>query len=419
MHKTNTNLHRRENNWFINTTPLQEIISCYGTPLYLYDGEVIRQRFRQLKTALPWPGLQLYYAMKANYNPAVLQVLKECGVRLDTVSQAELLLALKAGFEPRQIIYTANNITDTEMRAIQKLGVLFNIGSLSRLEKFGKAFPGSEVCLRFNTGIICGDNPKVQTGGPKSKFGLNPDDRELILRIITEHRLQVTGLHEHTGSGIDDTDKFFQSMQKLLELANPTHFPGLRFIDLGGGITIPYREDARVIDYLAFGAKIIEIFKAFCRQYGRKLELYFEPGKYLSGEAGIFIIQVNTLKINAGRYIAGTNSGFPHLIRPVLYDAYHQILNLSNPGGARKTYDICGHICESGDLFATGRILPEIREGDYLAILNAGAYCQSMAGIYNLRPIPPEVMLSKDRHWLARKGLSPAELVAQIYGECL
>jgi diaminopimelate decarboxylase len=393
---------------------LVDLAKKYGTPLYVYDGDLIIRRFKELFNFIKWPKLRILYAVKANYNIAVLKLLKDQGAYLDAVSPAEVHLALKLGYSPDQILYTANNITDEEMHEVKKTGVLMNIGSLSRLEKYGRAYPGTGVCLRFNPDVVAGAHEYVKTGGELTKFGILLQEVPAVKKIANQYHLKIIGLHEHTGSGIAETKNVYQSMKNLLGIAKSENFPYLCFIDFGGGFKIPYSPDERRINYEKFGKKIAEIFSRFCREYGKELEMYFEPGKYIAAEAGSLVVQVNTLKDNRGRLIAGTDSGFPQLIRPVVYGAYHHIQNLSNPGGIIKKYDVCGNICETGDCFAVQRDLPEIREGDFLAIRNSGAYCYSMGGIYNLRPMPPEVLIVNGKAHLVTGRLSNEELADLI-----
>lgn len=393
---------------------LVDLAKKYGTPLYVYDGDLIIRRFKELYHFIKWPKLRILYAMKANYNIAVLKLLKDHGAYLDAVSPAEVHLALKLGYSPGQILYTANNITDREMHDVKKTNVLMNIGSLSRLEKYARVYPGTEVCLRFNPDVVAGAHEYVKTGGELTKFGILLQDVPVVIQIANQYHLKIIGLHEHTGSGIAEAESVYQSMKNLLSIAKSENFPYLRFVDFGGGFKVPYSPDEIRINYEKFGEKIAEIFSGFCREYGKELEMYFEPGKYIVAEAGSLVVQVNTLKDNRGRLIAGTDSGFPQLIRPVVYGAYHQIRNLSNPGGAVKKYDVTGNICETGDCFAVQRDLPEIREGDFLAIRNSGAYCYSMGGIYNLRPMPPEVLIVNRKARLVTGRLSNEELAESI-----
>ena len=389
----------------------------FTTPFYLYDVEQVVAQYTSLKEYITWDDLKIYYAMKANFSIPILKRLLSEGASVDTVSPAEVHLVQSLGFPNARILYTANNLTEDEMDEVHSLGVMFNIGSLSRLEKFAAAYPGSEVCLRFNPDVVAGEHSIVRTGGDLTKFGILLKDVEQVKDIVKRYNLKVVGLHEHTGSGIAETDKVYKSMQNLLSIATPENFPDLQFVDFGGGFKVPYAPDEKVIDYRSFGAEISRIFSEHCESTGRHLQMYFEPGKYLVAESGLLVLQVNTIKDNNGRLIAGTNSGFSHLIRPILYQAYHHIVNLSNPDGKLQKYDVCGNICETGDCFAVDRELPELREGDYIAILNAGAYCASMAAPYNLRPLPAEVVIEGDSVRLTKKAKTNAELAQQILGE--
>ncbi|MDD2478407.1 MAG: diaminopimelate decarboxylase [Victivallaceae bacterium] len=401
----------------LNRNQLLDLAEQYSTPLYVYDGDKILDRYRGLYNFIPYPKLKIHFAMKANYNFEILKMLYAAGASLDTVSPAEVLLAMKAGFTKDRIIYTANNMTESDVEAVHDLGVLMNIGELTRLEKYGEKYPGSEVCIRFNPDVRDGEDIKLMTAGDMAKFGILLDQVEIVKTIVAKYNLKVIGLHEHTGSGLQNTESVFKSMKNLMAIATPENFPELRFLDFGGGFKVPYRPDEPSVDYAKMGAQITELFMDFCENYGRELEMYFEPGKYIVAESGYLLARVNTLKNNHGHLIAGTDSGFPQLIRPVLYNAYHHVQNLSNPNGPLKIYDIVGNICETGDYLAERRELPEIHEGDLLSVENAGAYCYSMGGVYNLRPMPAEVLIQNGKTRLARRRLSNQELIDNIIKE--
>ena len=396
---------------------LLELADQYGTPLYVYDLDRVVDNYRNLFNFIKYEKLQVHYALKANYNIALLKALRDAGAGLDTVSPGEVHLALALGFEREKIIFTANNLTDAEVDEVQALGVLFNIGSLSRLEKYGKAYPGSRLCVRFNPDVVDGENAATATGGDLAKFGILLQDVEKVVEIARKYDLHIVGLHEHTGSGLQHTESVFQSMKNLMALATPERFPELEFMDFGGGFKVPYKPDEVRVDYVKMGAEITALFSDFCQKYGKELAMKFEPGKYMVAEAGVMLTRVNTLKFNRTRTIAGCDAGFPQLIRPVFYGAYHHIENLSNPAGAAKVYDVCGNICETGDRFAEQRELAEIRESDVLAIYNAGAYCYSMGGIYNLRSMPGEVAVQNGVAKLIRKRKSNTDLVAELLND--
>ena len=360
-----------------------ELARTYGTPLFVYDGDLMLERYRELFSFIPCRRLHIHYALKANYNPALLTLLRDAGSGIDAVSPGEVALALALGFSPDRIIYTANNMTDAEFDRVMKTGVTVNIGSLSRLKKCADKYPGSRICLRFNPDVCDGDNAMTMTGGDLTKFGILLADADEAARIAGSGNLHIIGLHEHTGSGLQHAESVLKSMDNLMEIATKERFAELEFLDFGGGFKVPYKDDETRIDYVDMGRKINEKFDRFCEKYGKELLMRFEPGKYLSAECGTLIVEINTIKHNRSRVIAGCNSGFPQLIRPVLYGAYHKIENLTNPDGIPSLYDVCGNICETGDRFAEQRLLPEIREYDLLAVKNAGAYCYSMGSVYN------------------------------------
>ena len=393
---------------------LLELAKTYGTPLYVYDADKVVENYRSLYNYIKYDKLQVHYALKANYNIALLKALRDAGAGLDTVSPGEVHLALALGFAPEKIIFTANNLTDAEVDEVQSLNVLFNIGSISRLKKYGKAYPGSRVCVRFNPDVVDGENAATATGGDLAKFGILMQDADKVAAIAREYDLHIVGLHEHTGSGLQHTESVFRSMKNLMSLATGERFPELEFLDFGGGFKVPYKPEEERVDYAAMGAEITELFTGFCKNYGRELAMKFEPGKYIVAESGVMLTTVNTLKFNRTRTIAGCDAGFPQLIRPVFYGAYHRVENLSNPDGGLKVYDVCGNICETGDRFAEQRELPEIREYDVLGIYNAGAYCYSMGGIYNLRSMPAEVVISGGKAALSRKRKSNIDLVSEL-----
>ena len=386
----------------------------FGTPLFVYNGDLLLERYNDLHRFITHPRLEIHYALKANFNPAILGLLRDAGCGIDAVSPGEVEYALHLGFAPEKIIYTANNMTDAEFEKVYASGVVMNIGELSRLRKAGKTHPGMKVCLRFNPDVTDGDSAKTMTGGELTKFGILLEDISEVLAIVREYGLKVVGLHEHTGSGIQKAESFHAAMKALMSIATPENFPDLEFMDFGGGFKVPYKPDEAPVDYVTLGAGIAERFRDFEKAYGRELTIKFEPGKFMVAQCGTLLTRVNTLKRNRKRLIAGTDSGFPQLIRPVLYDAYHQIFNLTNPQGKEEIYDICGNICETGDRFAEQRPMPEIREGDLLGIANAGAYCYSMGGIYNLRAMPSEVVVKGNKVISHRRRATDRELIDNI-----
>lgn len=386
----------------------------YGTPLYVYDGDLILQRYRELYEFIPYKKLKIFYAMKANSNFQVLKLLAREGASLDTVSPTEALLGLKAGFSPEKIIYTVSSISPEEIKMLKQKRVLLNIGSISALKMYGDLFPDSEVCLRFNPNVLDGHEKDVYTGGDRSQFGILLKDLNKTLILVEKYKLKVVGLHEHTGTGIKKTDSILKSMTNILDIASRKSFPHLRFVDFGGGFKVPYEPGEERVDYPAFGKVITKIFTEFCKKYGKEIDLYFEPGRFIVAESGHLLVHVNHIKTNRRRVIALTDSGFSQLIRPALHGSYHHIVNISNPKGEVKKYDICGNICETSDRFAEKRPIAEIREGDFLDIETAGAYGYTMASVYNLRPLPAEVVVTNGKSVLATKRLTNEELAERF-----
>lgn len=391
----------------------------FGTPTYVYSEEVLRRQCAALREHLRGIPFRLLYAMKANSCPAVLRILMEEGLGIDAVSPGELHLALRVGFPPERILFSANNMTDAEMEDAAVAGVLLNIGELSRLDKFGRYAPGSAVCVRLNPQVGAGHHEHVITAGERSKFGIPVEQVASIHEVAQRHGLRIIGLHQHIGSGIMSAETLWKAMTVLLEAAEA--FPDIRFLNFGGGMGIAYSPDDQPIDLNEFGRRIVDPLGAFAdRHPSDTLAFWFEPGRFLTAEAGALLVRVNTLKTNRGRVFAGTDSGMNHLVRPAIYGSYHEIFNLSNPDGSLATYDVTGNICESSDVFARGRQLQEIREGDVLAVLDAGAYGMAMASEYNFRPLPAEVLLAADGELqLVRRRRTHQELVDEALDDAV
>ena len=394
---------------------LLNIVEETSTPTYVYDANVIQRQCRALFTHFNEIPFRLLYAMKANPHPAVLKIMLAEGVGLDVVSPAELKLALQVGFSPGDILYSANNMDDDEMHLAAASGAIMNIGELSRLEKLGRAYPGTSVSIRMNPDLGAGHHQHVVTAGKETKFGIPIAQVRDINQIASDHQLKIVGLHQHIGSGIPDIRSLHDSMLVLLETAS--HFPSVTFLNFGGGFNIPYRPDQAPLDLENTQQMILPLLQDFAQQWrGKALTFWFEPGRYLVAESGVLLVRVNTLKEANGRTFAGTDSGMGHLPRPVMYGAYHAVYNLSNPDGPLMNYDIVGNICESGDVFARDRAVQEIKEGDVLAILDTGAYAMAMASVYNLRSLPAEVLIDSEGSWrqISRRK-SPDELLATYF----
>lgn len=380
---------------------LREIATAFGTPVYVYHAERITEQFGQLKEAFKNVDARFFYASKALTNINVLQHIKSIGCNVDCSSINEAHLALHAGFEPKQVLYTSNNISFSEIETAVQLGIHINIDSLSNLEKFGKKFGHSyPVGIRLRPNIMAGGNLKISTGHSKSKFGIPVEDIDKVLELVKNTGLHIRTLHIHTGSEIKDVEVFAKGIQVLLGLVK--HFPELEVIDLGGGFKVPYAPGEEGTDIPLVGKRVTEELKAFEKENNRQLEVWFEPGKFMVSEAGYFITQVTVLKQSGDIRFAGIDSGLNHLIRPMFYGSYHQIENISNANGQKLPYTVVGNICET-DTFADDRMIGEIREGDYLVFYNAGAYGFEMASNYNSRFKPAEVLVKNNIPQLIRR----------------
>jgi len=385
----------------VNNQQLISIANEFGTPVYVYHAEKIAQQYHKLQEAFKSHPTKFFYACKALTNINILKYLKNLGASLDCVSINEVKLGLKAGFEPKNILFTPNCVDFGEILQAQALGVNVNIDNISILEQFGNRFgSGYPVCIRINPHIEAGGNYKISTGHIDSKFGISIHQMRHIERIVKTTHLNVQGLHMHTGSEIKDVNVFMQALDVMFDIAR--HFPSLEFIDLGSGFKVPYKDSDTETDVFALGAKLAAAVKEFEGEYNRTLEIWFEPGKYLVSECGYFVVKANVIKQTTATVFVGVNSGFNHLIRPMFYDAYHRISNISNPDGPERIYTVVGNICET-DTFAWDRVLNEVREGDYLVFHNAGAYGFEMSSNFNSRLKPAEVMLMENHPYLIRE----------------
>lgn len=382
----------------------QQLLNCaneFGTPVYVYHAERIKEQYDRLLKAFEKTDARFFYAAKALTNINILKYVQSIGCGIDCSSINEAKLALKAGFDPTNILYTSNNISFDEIREAKEMGIHINIDSISNLRKFGKEFGHSyPVGIRLRPNIMAGGNLKISTGHAASKFGVPLEDINEVLAVQKETNLHIRTLHIHTGSEIKDVQVFAKGIEVLFKAAQ--HFPELEVLDLGGGFKVPYipGEEGTDIEYL--GQKVQDEFEGYEKRMKRHLQVWFEPGKFMVSEAGYFITRVNVLKDSGDILFAGVDTGLNHFIRPMFYGAYHEIENISNPDGEVKRYNVVGNICET-DTFAEARSIPEIREGDYLVFRNAGAYGFEMSSHYNSRFRPAEVLMKDEKSILIRK----------------
>ncbi|MBN1413512.1 MAG: diaminopimelate decarboxylase [Bacteroidales bacterium] len=393
-------------NFFGNTDPFQ-LSEKFGTPLYIYNENILRKRCRDMKGLISYPKFTVNYSPKANSNIELLKIIRDEGLRIDAMSPGEIYINLLAGYRAEDIFYISNNVSEDELRYAIHAGVLISVDSVSQLETYGKINPGGKVAFRLNPGIGAGHHEKVRTAGQKTKFGIEMNSIPEVKRIIAAYNLRLTGINQHIGSLFMDGDAYLRSTTNILSVAR--QFDDLEFIDLGGGFGIPYQKQADQprLDLKDLGNKLSDIIHAWIHEYGKEIEFKIEPGRYIVAESSILLGKVNAIKTNYKIKYIGTDLGFNVLIRPAMYDSHHDVeIYRQNdiPSWKEETVRIVGNICETGDIIAKDRKLPEILENDIIGVLDSGAYGYSMSSNYNNRLRPAEVLMEADgNHRLIRK----------------
>ena len=380
---------------------LISIAKKFGTPTYVYDAEKIKSQYdRLINSFKSVANLRINYAVKALSNISILKYINTLGSGLDTVSVQEVMIGIKAGFPVDKIIYTPNGVSVAEIQRVAKMGVNINIDNLNVLEQFGSSNPEIPICVRINPHVMAGGNSKISVGHIDSKFGISIHQIPLLLRIVKNTNIKVNGIHMHTGSDILDIEVFIHAAEILFKTASK--FKDLEFIDFGSGFKVPYHYGDNETNIEELGEKLSKRFNEFCKDYGKKLTLAFEPGKFLVSEAGSFLCSVNSIKQTTSTVFAQVDTGFNHFIRPMMYGSDHHIVNISNPNDSERFYSVVGYICET-DTFATNKRISKIFEGDILSFKNAGAYCFSMSSNYNSRFKPSEILFYKNKGIEIRK----------------
>lgn len=369
-----------------------ELLKRYGSPLYLYSEEIIRRNCRKLKNAFTYPNFHINYSVKANTNLSILRIMREEGVRVDAMSPGEIFIEQTAGYQPNEIFFIPNNVSAEELLFAVERGIRTSVDSLDQLELFGRTAPGGKVAVRINPGVGAGHHQKVVTGGEKAKFGVELTHMNRIMEIAEKYGLTINGLNMHIGSNFLDYNSYLDAAGVLMETA--LKFEDLEFLDIGGGLGVSYKDDSE-LDVNGLGRELSRKFNDFSEEYGRDIDFLIEPGRFLVADAGLVLTSVHAVKNGSVRTFVGTDCGFNILMRPMAYGSYHEIVNCMNVTGEYQFVDICGNICESGDLLAEQRPMTETSVGDVLAVLDAGAYGYSMASNYNCRVRPAEVLLTE------------------------
>ena len=398
--------------------PAATLVNQYGSPLYVYEAARIRGAFATLARAFAVDDLRIHFATKANSNPWILRLLRRAGAWADVVSPGEILMARTAGFPPRRLLYNGNSASDAEMRTAVDQGVRINVESLSQLRRLGELAPGTAISIRFNIYVGGGHHSHVITGGPESKFGIDWEQADEAQAVAAAGNLRVAGVHCHIGSGVLEAERFVQAVTNLLTVAR--RFPALEQVNFGGGIGIPYRREQQELAVDRLGALLTAEYERFCAEYGARPALCLEPGRFLVARSGTLLCRVTAVN-QARKYLfVGTDSGFNHLVRPAMYGAYHEIEAVEPRAGEVRPTVLTGNICESGDVFTRGeegiepRGLPPLREGDLVAIRDAGAYGFSMASRYNSFPLPAEVLVEDGRGTLIRRRDTLDQLLSNV-----
>jgi diaminopimelate decarboxylase len=383
---------------------LLRIVKEVGTPVFVTDIEILKQKVANIQRAFNKNCL-LFYAIKANFNPAIINILKEAGINgIETISPFEINLAKKLGFDNNQILFTGNNCDADELEQAKNSGVIVNLGSISELNSFAKRFHGTEISIRINPGFGDGEFKQIITGGKDSKFGIYHTQIHEALKIIKDNDLKLIGLHCHLGSGLYDTKNFTPMVDFMFKLAN--QMEGLKFIDLGGGFGVRYKPEDKEVDLTQFASVIDEHYEKYQSLAANNIKIIFEPGKYLVAESTFLLTKITNIRDHNKQKIVGVNTGFNHIIRPALYSSYHHIINISKLDEAKEVVKIVGNICESTDVINENIELSSPKEGDIVAILTAGAYCSSMSSLYNLRPYASEVSINGNEFTITRERMN-------------
>ena len=388
----------RENNFFGNTDPVQ-LCEKFGTPLYVYNEKILRTRCQDMKGLISYKNFTVNYSPKANGNLELLRIIHSEGLKVDAMSPGEIHVNLMGGYKPEEILYISNNVGEEEFRYAIETGVKISVDSVSQLELFGRINPGGRVAFRLNPGVGAGHHEKVVTAGEKTKFGIELSGIPNIKRICKEFNLKIIGINQHIGSLFMSGDAYLESAGSIISAAK--QFEDLEFIDLGGGFGIPYQKQSNQsrLDLKELGEKLSGVIHSFAKEYGKEIEFKIEPGRYIVAESGILLGTVNAVKRNYKTKYIGTDLGFNVLIRPAMYDSHHDVeiyRKNGTPSLLEETVSIVGNICETGDIIAKDRKLPEIFENDILGVLDSGAYGYSMSSNYNNRLRPAEVLIGQD-----------------------
>jgi len=379
----------------MNIKKLKEAEIKFGNPLYVYDLSIIENQFKELKNGFQnIKNFKINFAVKSNSNISILKFMKRLGAGLDTVSIEEVKIGLICGFNNEDITFTPNGVSFNEIEEAYNLKVKINLDSLESIKDFSKKYSSYPISIRVNPNILSGGNKNVSVGHDKSKFGIPQDCLDEIAEMDNKKNIAIEGIHIHTGSDIVELDNFQEAFKKIFLVAKK--FKNVKILNFGGGLKIPYFEGDSKTNILNLSNSIKKLINDNSFVTENNLKIILEPGKFLVGESGYFLTKVNYVKKTPNKVFVQLNSGFNHFIRPIFYDSYHEIINITNPNDKEYEYDVVGYVCEQ-DNFALKRKISNVRKGDILCFKNAGAYCSSMSSNYNSRIKPAEACIWKNK----------------------
>ena len=390
-----------ESSFFFKGNDPEQLLAQFGSPLYVYNEDILRDSMRKVMRMITKYKFTPNYSIKANSNLTILKIALEEGLNCDAMSECELRLLLHAGFTPDRILFVPNNVSDSELKFAYENGILTSLDSVDQVESWGRIAPGSKIAVRLNPGVGAGHHEKVVTAGKNTKFAITDDQIPALLEVAGKYDLKIVEVTQHIGSLFMDAEPYITASRNLLHMA--MNFPGLEFIDFGGGIGVPYHkvsQDEQPFDFSKLTAGMEAIIDDFVKEYGSTPVFKAEPGRFIPCESGVLLGRVYATKNNSGKLFAGTDLGMNILVRPSMYDSWHdiEVIRDGKPvyEGDRQNVNVVGNICETGDIIAKERDLPVIRRGDILCVLDAGAYGYSMSSNYNCRLRPAEVLICSD-----------------------
>lgn len=412
-------LENRNGELYIDGVSAVELAARFDTPLYVISEQRIRDNYNRLRSVLTrnYAQTRIYYAAKANSNLSVLEILGSEGAYIDAVSPGEVSLALKVGFPSERIMFTGTSVRNDELQFLTESNITINVDSVSQLNRLLKITVPSLLSMRINPEVGAGHHSHVITAGKNSKFGVWETNAIEAYATAKKAGVERFGIHMHVGSGVLDVKPFVLALEKLLSIAKRVREQvgvEFEFIDVGGGLGVPYRPEDNALDLTQFFDTVLTLFKHRINEYRLGAPFFcVEPGRYIVCDAAVLLTKVNTVKTTPFKKFVGVDAGFNTLIRPTMYGSYHPIVVANKLGYAEEeAVDVVGPICESGDALARDRRLPKIAEGYLLAVLNAGAYGFAMSSQYNARPRAAEVIVKDGKYALVRERESFEGLLA-------